>query len=354
MFILISDSNSDATQGVSTDDIYEFPVEILDEPFEFDELANIDTELFHQAQEEAGFKHFMSQIDPDNDYMPPHMRRFYDSIGECPPTGAFPPSPIARPPVQPPIQSENLMDIAPTQGYEQTDEEIDQGIIAAMETEHRSYVNSKKNPTTTKGQLSNRNRFQKYLDSVNEKRSMISLRPALLDQYIAGWLLNYKTFKKVDGVRVAMNPEPGTLMTYFRGLCGYLKENKYPHDIARDKENFSMTHNIIKSRSKDLKSQGMGNLPNKARLIEDEEEERMWESGALGDHEPETLLSTVYYLTTKNLGFRGNHEAHQLCNGDFKKVNLGFLIKMRQGFRLNIKLRIYVENKYPRTLWDQI
>ena len=50
--------------------------------------------------------------------------------------------------------------------------------------------------------------------------------------------------------------------------------------------------------------------------ISDEMEEQLWESGAMGDHSPEALRTTLWYLTTKYQGLRGRQEARQLKWGD--------------------------------------
>ena len=182
------------------------------------------------------------------------------------------------------------------------------------------YVNSKKNKNTIRGIDSNKRKFELYLKKKGENRDMLTLRPALLDQYIAGWLLDYRIMKKIDGIKQLCEPEPGTLTTYFRSLCSYFTMNSYPLDIARDKVQFKTCNNVLESRKKDLTSQGKGKLPNKAKLITEEEEESMWVTGAFGDDNPKSLLHTVYYQVSMNLGFRGNHEQRQLCVGDFKKV----------------------------------
>ena len=158
-----------------------------------------------------------------------------------------------------------------------------------------------------------------YLKKKGERRDILSIRPALLDQYIAGWLLDYRVEKKIDGVKQLVEPEPGTLTTYFRSLCSFFSMNNFPIDIARDKVQFKMSNNVLESRKKDLTSQGKGKLPKKAKLIL-EEEETMWATGALGDNNPKSLLHAVYFQVSMNLGFRGNHEQRQLCYGDFHKV----------------------------------
>lgn len=49
------------------------------------------------------------------------------------------------------------------------------------------------------------------------------------------------------------------------------------------------------------------------------DENEMWQSGALGEKDAETLQNTVWFVLSKNLGFRGCQEARQLCYGDLEK-----------------------------------
>ena len=162
--------------------------------------------------------------------------------------------------------------------------------------------------------------FSKYLiEKKGEHRDMLTLRPALLDQYISSYLLDLKVTKKINGEKVQTNPETTTLGNYFSMLCKYFELNDYPEDIINS-ENFKMCSNLVKSRKKDLTEQGKGNLPNRARLIEDKEEDKLWETGAFGDSNPESLLHAVFYTTSMALGFRAKHEATQLELGDFEVV----------------------------------
>ena len=85
------------------------------------------------------------------------------------------------------------------------------------------------------------------------------------------------------------------------------------------------------------------NTPNRAALLSDEEEERLWASGALGDTDPEALLHAMWFTTTKCLGFRGCNESRQLKWGDLteKKTLDGTaylewnerLTKTREGYK---------------------
>ena len=46
------------------------------------------------------------------------------------------------------------------------------------------------------------------------------------------------------------------------------------------------------------------------------EEDKMWESGQLGSHDPMALTRTVWYQLSMSFGLRGRHEARQMMWGD--------------------------------------
>ena len=59
-----------------------------------------------------------------------------------------------------------------------------------------------------------------------------------------------------------------------------------------------------------------GAKKNSADPLTAEEEEQLWATGQLGDHCPEVLLRTVWYLNTMHFGWRGVDE-HRVLYGDF-------------------------------------
>ena len=109
------------------------------------------------------------------------------------------------------------------------------------------------------------------------------------------------------------NVEPSTITSYARAIINYIK------DSGRDinYEDFKSTKKVLAAKRKDLKQQGMGNQPNKATYISPADEEKMWSSYAIGTGDPEALLHGLWFVLTKQLGFRGSHEARQLKWGDF-------------------------------------
>ena len=175
------------------------------------------------------------------------------------------------------------------------------------------YNMSMLNKNTVRGTNMAARNFGNYLETKGCQSSMIELDPDTLDSYIAGWILD---LRKSDGQEF----EPSSLTSYLANLNRFFNFQGKKFDIIKDKQTFELTHKTLKSRKRDLKKQGKGNFPNKACGLESGDEEKLWVKGCLGSGDPETLLNTVWYLTTKMLGFRGNHEARQLKWGDFEMV----------------------------------
>jgi hypothetical protein len=71
-----------------------------------------------------------------------------------------------------------------------------------------------------------------------------------------------------------------------------------------------------------LKEMGLGNRPNAAEALKPEDEEELYNCGAFGTENPDSLLSTLWFMNTVHFGLRGSHEPpatnmgrHQIGNG---------------------------------------
>ena len=60
------------------------------------------------------------------------------------------------------------------------------------------------------------------------------------------------------------------------------------------------------------REKGMGKRKNKADTLNDEEEEKLWDTGVLGGKNPMSLKYTVLYVLSQQYGTRGCQEHHQL------------------------------------------
>lgn len=185
--------------------------------------------------------------------------------------------------------------------------------LSEIQTRAQQYIDESQNKNTMRKLYSSQRKFADWLGKKGEKTEMVKLPPQILDQYIAGWILD---MRKDDG----SNYEPNTVSSFVRSIAKYLGNLGYAHDVINNKKLFNLTHKVLASKRKELKRAGKGNLPNKAKEITCEEEEQLWQTGALGLDDPEALLSTVWFHTTKLLGFRGAHESRQLRWGDFEIV----------------------------------
>ena len=61
---------------------------------------------------------------------------------------------------------------------------------------------------------------------------------------------------------------------------------------------------------KRLQGKGLGVNTKKAEVIDEEEEEMLWSSGVLGDHSPQALLNTIFFMCCLFFAVRSGTEHH--------------------------------------------
>ncbi|KAK3099255.1 hypothetical protein FSP39_001710 [Pinctada imbricata] len=94
---------------------------------------------------------------------------------------------------------------------------------------------------------------------------------------------------------------------------------------------FAKTRDALRAKQRDLKSQGKGSKPNRSEPITDEDVEQLYETGELGNANPNSLLNTFWFLNTLHFGMRGGATEHRaMCWGDIilkhdNSLNLDFL-----------------------------
>ena len=98
--------------------------------------------------------------------------------------------------------------------------------------------------------------------------------------------------RKPDG----SNFEPVTLRG-FLGSLGY----SLIHGIE-----FVRVKEVLQAKSRELKSQGLGNEPLTAEAISDSEIDLFWSSNQLRSSSPESIINTLWLFNTISFGLRGD------------------------------------------------
>ena len=80
-----------------------------------------------------------------------------------------------------------------------------------------------------------------------------------------------------------------------------------------------MSREALYSRRRQLlRDFGNGNRPQAAYPLTDAEEHLMFERGEFGDHDPEVLQRTLWWLMSLHFGFRARDESKRLKWGNLK------------------------------------
>ena len=125
-----------------------------------------------------------------------------------------------------------------------------------------------------------------------------------------------------------------TLYDLIVTVQSFLKQNRRPIKFFED-EAFADVKNTLDNRMRDLSKQGKIAPRIKAEPISVSEEEKLWESGVLGDDTPEKLIDTLLYLNGVHFGLRAGDEHKSL------KMNLQF--KLGYDDTVGLKYLEYTE-----------
>ena len=79
-----------------------------------------------------------------------------------------------------------------------------------------------------------------------------------------------------------------------------------------------------------MKRKGLGNKPNAAQPLEEDEIEKIWSTGALGLQNPRSLLHLVWWNNVTHLGMRAFKEQYDCLIKDFTVTNQYVEYKERQ------------------------
>ncbi len=183
-----------------------------------------------------------------------------------------------------------------------------QSDIDELQGEIREYVGDGVSSSTAKKIKASVNKFEKFIKARGQDKELLDLDVEYIDALLAVFL---KGLKRDNG----QDYEPVSVQNFSCCIRKFLA-SKIP-GVEPDKS-FPVSKSALARKKKELKSLGKGNRPNRAQCLTDQEEELLWERGALGDSTPDVLRNTMWFLCTKLLGFRGKHESEQLLWSDLK------------------------------------
>ena len=145
--------------------------------------------------------------------------------------------------------------------------------------------------------------------------------------------------------------EPSTLQTYRNGLRRYFLERKEGEkfDIGDDND----LKKKLAAKKKQLKADGKGNRPFQADPLDENQIEKLWNSGAVGLKTPRQLLNLVWWNNIRMLGMRAQKEQLDCKIQDFQDRKNYYeyterSTKSRSGEKDNLKARRKYNNKIFR------
>ena len=173
----------------------------------------------------------------------------------------------------------------------------------------QNYIESQRPENTKKKTLYDINVVTRYFRSINETRELETIPAQELNVLLARFFVHIR--KKDGGVY-----EPSTLTAFQRSIQRYLNDRGSSVNILKDQQ-FAKSRETLAARKRELVNEhAKGNRPKATRELTEAEENLLFEQGLFGDHEPEVLQRTVWWVIALHFGFRARDESRKLKWGD--------------------------------------
>ena len=128
--------------------------------------------------------------------------------------------------------------------------------------------------------------------------------------------LNYWLSKFVVEVRKKKDPgtfyPPNTLYQLCCGIQRYMRDNGRPELNFFTDTSFKHFQDCLDAEMKRLTAMGIGSNVKEAQAFSEDEENKLWNLGLLGDSSPRVLLDTMVFLIGKNFSLRSGKEHRNL------------------------------------------
>ncbi|CAC5399860.1 unnamed protein product [Mytilus coruscus] len=139
------------------------------------------------------------------------------------------------------------------------------------------------------------NIFQSYMKTKhNETSNIDEIPPQELDRFL-------DVERQTNGT---MKYEPTSLKSIKQSISRYLKDSNYQCNIMTDDE-FYKNRQTLSAKFKNLKSLGLGNKPNAADPITDDDINEFYSKNVMIATSPRSLINTIYINNNYHFGQRG-------------------------------------------------
>lgn len=172
------------------------------------------------------------------------------------------------------------------------------------------YVQKQSNKRTLSKTYYDNRLLQKFLDAENETRPIQEIPPNQLCAVLCKFFISVR---KSDGT----NYEPNSLRAFMCSFDRKLRNLGYEWSLVHGNE-FAKLRNVVKTKVRELKTFGKGNLPRTSKPITDEEIEILWQHNQFGNHTPNSIINTLWFNNTIHFGLRGSDEHRNMSWGDVK------------------------------------
>ncbi|CAB3979080.1 zinc finger MYM-type 2-like [Paramuricea clavata] len=175
--------------------------------------------------------------------------------------------------------------------------------------EIQSFIERQRPDNTKKKTMYDIKVIKRYFESIYETREIENIPATELNVQLAKVFMNVR--KRNGNVY-----ESTSLKDFQRSLQRYLNDKSSTMNILQDQV-FAKSREVHIAKKRELVQQhAKGNRPQACRELTTAEEDKFFELGLFGKHDPEVLQRTVWWVLSLHFGFRARDESRKLKWGD--------------------------------------
>ena len=164
--------------------------------------------------------------------------------------------------------------------------------LTLFETESESESRSTSNPTkTTTNKRFVEVQSDDLLNFVNQQKNRNTLSKLFYDLKLLTSFLHQET---INEHRPIYQIPPKELCTLLYSYERHLRNHNYEYLLTKSVE-FAKLREVLTSKQRELKRQGLGNLKNRPDAVTDEDIEKQWECQQMGSNTPESIINTIWF-----------------------------------------------------------